>query len=453
MLHENENFRQLRYKLKERRDIRQLGEGVYEAEALDGDGKLPSELIYLLKEARQYYDETRRQQGEETTAMRFGDLKSRYNALQQITNCVIVGHKYIYDNSTSTERPAYEVLREAQLLFERACDDSAQYELDTAEKNMQNNPRYVLQRLEKALQEPFNEIWRRRLGQKLDEVSNIFRLQQRAEAIRDNAIQETDVLQKFQGLLEAYTVFEHTPGLQEQLAQARHIAISVLVSQVTDNLQLTKILMETLELETARKQIQDSKIRVSNWPESEKPQDLRKLNSQLQEMSEKLWSTERAWREYTHYSQTIRERVILPYENHRAAQLFDEIISDTRFQNFPDLRILKIDVQTYRSLGEQLGEAISAYNQSNWLKAIEISDGVLKSGTAGQLANEFIYFRSEAQLELNIQILYEKIFAENYKEARYLLSQILSTQDEGKKAYVVERLNSEIRFLKEKTGF
>jgi hypothetical protein len=386
--------------------------------------------------------------------MRFGDIQSRYNALQQIMNCVIIGQKYIYDYTTNTERPSYEVLQEAQHLFKDACNDSIQYELDIAEKHKQIHPRYALERLEKALREPFfDEIGRRKLEQKHSEISNIARSQQLAETIIDNTNQETDVLNRFQGLLKAYTVFEHTPGLQEQLSHTRHMAISVLVLEITDSLQHIKLLLDVLELETARERIKDSEIRILSWPESKMPDEIEKLSVKLRETQKQLWNTEHAWKEYNHYAQAIRERIILPYENLRATQLFDEVATDTRFQNFVDLRILKLEVQTYRKLVEQLAEATSAYNQSNWLKAIEMCDNVMKSGSVGQLAKEFSRLRDNAQLEQNIQVLYDEIFAENFKKARYLLGFILSIQDEGKKASLTIRLNSEIQFLKEKTGF
>jgi len=102
---------ELRAGLKERRDIKRLGDAVYDAEALDQEGRLPDELTPLLKEAREFYDKTRLQMGEETTQMRFGDIEARAKAVADLQARVVKGDKYILDATTGTERPAAEVLR------------------------------------------------------------------------------------------------------------------------------------------------------------------------------------------------------------------------------------------------------------------------------------------------------------------------------------------------------
>ena len=137
----------LRAGLSDRRDIHRLGEAVYDAEALEGEGKLPAKLASLLKEAREYYDKTRRVMGEETTAMRFGDIAMRADAMTKLQARVAGGVKTIYDQTTNTDRPAFDVLREAQVLLQQASEDTAQYEINIAEKFKAVRPRYVHQRL------------------------------------------------------------------------------------------------------------------------------------------------------------------------------------------------------------------------------------------------------------------------------------------------------------------
>jgi len=443
----------LRSGLKDRRDIRRLRNAIYEAEALDIEGKLPIDLEEILKESRKYYDELRRQHGEETTMMRFGDLKSRHDAVQKIMYCVAVGQKYIYDTTTNTDRPAFEILQDAQRLLKEACENSLQYELGIAEEIKQNHPRSAMQRLEKALQEPFDETSFRILREKLDEIKHIVDAQEKAEKILSDALQEDDYLRRFEGILYAQSVFQNIPGLSEQLNQSRHAAFSLLARQIDNVLVYAEAFIKIFEFDTVRKQILDAEFRLSSWPEQEKPLEINDLDEKLQETKSQVLYTEQSWHEYIRYAKIIREQIINPDKRAVANQLFDRIIQDDHFQSFPDLRILKMEVENYSGLGEQLAIAKSAYAQSDWSKVIEITANATKSGMAGQLANDFYILQNDAQLELNIHMLYDKIFAENYKEARYLLSRILSTQDENKRSVLESRLSSEIQFLREKTGF
>jgi hypothetical protein len=420
----------LRAGLKERKDIRRLGEAVYDAEALDQEGKLPDELADILRKGRAFYDETRLQMGEETTQMRFGDVKASAEAVEKLQARVAKGEKYIFDATTNTEKPSFELLREAQTLLQQASEDTAQYEINIAEKNKTLRPRYVHQRLEKALEQPFYEQDKRKLEEKLAEVSRFIQSQEQAESMQEKALQETDQVNKLALLLQAREIFGSLTGLDEQIIQVRPVAISVMQTAMSDMLRVAESFLHNQEYPDARLATAEAEKQASGWPEAQKPEEIAKLANDAQVMRKQIDTTETAWKEYTKLAKEIRQKVVDQDQRATGLSLFKQVGDDERFKGFPDLRTLTSEIDQYKGVGEQLNDALSARSAGDWSRVFEIADKVLKAGTAGQLAPRFQDLYADAVTELNISRAQALLSSDDIPEANNILSATLTKEKE-----------------------
>ncbi len=442
----------LRAGMKERKDIRRLGEAVYDAEALDQEGKLPDELVDILKEARAFYDQTRLQMGEETTQMRFGDVKASAEAVEKLQARVAKGEKYIFDATTNTEKPSFELLREAQSLLQQASEDTAQYEINIAEKNKNLRPRYVHQRLTKALEQPFYERDRRMLEEKLAEIDRFVQSQEQAEALQEKALQEDNQVQKLTLLFQAREIFPVLTGLSEQITQVRPVAISVIQTSISDMLRLAESRLHSQEYTEARKITADAEKEASSWPEAQKPEEVVQLLDSARALRQQIDATETAWKEYSALAKDIRQKVVEQDQRATALALFKQVSEEERFKGFPDLRALTSEIDQYKGVGEQLNDALSARTGGDWSRVFEISDKVLKAGTAGKLAPRFVELHADAITELNINRAQELLSSDDIFEANSILSATLNKEKERsqeREANLRSRLAVELERIKQ----
>lgn len=442
-----QKLNELRAGLKERRDIKRLGDAVYDVEALDQEGRLPDELAALLKEARDTYDKTRLQMGEETTQMRFGDIEARAKAVADLQARVVKGDKYILDATTSSERPATEVLREAQALFEQASEDTAQYELSLAEKNKTLRPAYVRHRLQEALKKPFFEQHKRKLEEKLSEVERFLQAEERAAQLQEKALQAASQIEKLALLLQAQGVFPNLTGLGEQVAQVRPVALSLLQAEIDDNLRLAESLLTSEEFNEARQAVGEAEKEANTWPESQKPEEIQNLLHRAASLRARIDDIESAWKEYQKLSSRIRQQVSDPDQRGAGLSLFKQVSEDPRFKSFRDLRMLTSDVDQYKGAQEQLADAQTARANGDWSRVFEISDHAIKSGQAGALAGRFRELYEDAVTELNVARAQELLQSDDIPEANNILSATLNKErerDPKRETNLRERLKGDL---------
>jgi serine/threonine protein kinase len=425
-----DEFSELLSGLRERNDIQRLGVAVDSAETLFREDKLPDNLIKLMEDARLKYDNTRSEMGETTTAMRFGDIEARAKAVEVLQAHVIKGEKYIFDATTNTERPSYEILQEAQKLLQEASQDTAQYEINLAEKNKQLYPRRAQQRLKKALEKPFYDQERKKLEEKLTEVEGYIQKQEQAEALQQRADQEDDLLKRFGLLLQAYNIFPAITGLQEQLEPARPVAIGQVASNINDSLRTANLHIDNQEYEQARDALREAEKQANAWPEPEKPEDIHNLLEQAKSLRATVDQIENAWKEYETLALGIRQKVLDQNERAEGLRKFKEVSEDLRFAAFADLRALTSEIDQYKGVGEQLADANSARAANDWSRVLEIADKVLKAGSAGKLSPQFEGLYQEAQTELNITRVQELIRDDDIPEANHLLTVMLARAKE-----------------------
>lgn len=419
----------LRSGLKERKDIRILGNAVYEAEALDGEGKLKGELSSLLAEARTEYDKTRRLQGAETTQMRFGDLEARSDAVAKIRDRVATGEKLIYDATTNTERAAFELLQEAVKLLENASADAAQYELDLAEKQKATHPRYAKQRLELALEQPFSEDYKRLLQQKLVEVESLVKVQEKSENLQEQAKNEADPVKGYSLVLQAKLTFAYTPGIAEQVAQKRQTALNSLVVRLESLRRDAEIdlgsALKSGQFHETRTILKQGEEAAAEWPEETKPAEINALLEIIIGVREKVVELEKNWNEYNELANAIREQVLDSNRRSGALDLFHKLNENQRFKIFPDLAILTSEIDNYTDVGEKLVAAEAARAEGDFARVFDLADKAIKSQKAGRLAGQFSSLYDQASIELSINRARALLDEDDVPEANNILSAVL----------------------------
>ncbi len=434
----------LRARLRERRDIGVLRDAVYEAEALQAEDRLPPDLQELLKEAREFFEQERQRHGEETTQMRFGDLQARQKAIAWLEEQLAKGVKTVWYAVTNTERPTYEMLAEARQLLKEASADTAQYELSLAEKYKRTRPQYALKRLERALEQPFQDDDRRKLEEARAEIERWVQAEQRAEELREQAYRETDPMQRFALLLQAQNTFSELPGLLSQIEQARLLAEETLQSQVEHYFQQVRSCIESEDFARARQVLFEAGIMLARWPEEIKPPFLLQQQEKAEALREELKEKERAFEEYQRLSQEIRQ-AIREGRKKAALELFQRVSENASLREFYDFRKLLGELDQFKTIEEKRTEARQAKEQKDWARVRQIAQSVVDAGGSENEIAEFKKLLEEATLEIEIEHIRFLIAQDEYREANALWTSLKSqTQSAEKEKFLRERLSEEI---------
>jgi serine/threonine protein kinase len=421
----------LRAGLRERRDIVRLGNSVHAAEALKVEDKLPENLVQMLGEARLFFEETRKKDGNLTTAIRFADIGGKAKAVEELLELFnIQGKQEIYDATHNKMRPTFDVLKEAQHYWKLASEEIAQYEITLADENKRLLPHYAKKRLLEALSLSLDKTEKKILEKKLDEIEVDIQNQQKAIDLQQIAHQEVDHVDRLGILLQAYNLFPAVTGLKEQLEQARPVALRSVGSNINHFLQAANQLIDSQNYGQARDALREAEKQADAWPEPEKPEEIHDLLEQVKSLRATVDQIENAWKEYQTLALGIRQKVLDQNERAEGLRKFKEVSDDPRFAAFADLRALTSEIDQYKGVGEQLSDANSARAANDWSRVLEIADKVLKAGSSGKLASQFEGLYQEAQTELNIARVQELIRDDDIPEANHLLTVMLARAKE-----------------------
>ena len=310
--------------LQERKNISVLGDAVYKAEAWQAEGRLPDKLAELLTRARDYYDKWRTAHGQETTMMRFGDLKGRKDAVESIRKRVLADEKMIFDITSNRFRPAVEVLNEAQRLLEEISETTAQYEIDRVRLALPAFPLWARERLNKALEQPFHEHHARLLENLRLEVDQWAEKKTQADGLLKQANQASDPLDKLGYVLRAQKAFPYLEGLESAedepaplVTQTQQTAGDWLASRMAARRNLARLHLESGEYDQARKELMAGEEDLARWPLPEKPVALQALVAEYQALRQEVDTRETYHKEYRRLADEIRNKVNDP--NQRAA--------------------------------------------------------------------------------------------------------------------------------------
>lgn len=443
----------LRIGLKEKRDIKKLGEAVYLAEVWDAEDKLGDELAALLKEARQYYDDLRTQMGQETTMARFGDLEARRKAWEKARERLSQGFKYTFDTVLKKEIETTEYIDIADRLLEERSAETAQYEIEIISRSLPAHPQVALQRLDTALQKPFHPHHLQILEEKQQEVKALAESQKQAKALLDEARASDDPVTILSLVQQAYDVFQHAPGLATRRAQARQTALGTLVTQIeTHHRQAdTWLRMDTANsYEQARAEIAQAGEIAARWPEEEKPPRLVGLLEEGEKWAEKIAARQVLRAEFEKRVKEVREQIADPARRERGKQQFEKLRNDPRFADFPEFEELTFEVASGGELSEQLAAAQAARMRGEWPLVYRLAADMQSGGKAGQFEADVNALYAEAALELDIVRAQQYLRNNDVLEANTILSRIIEKPAAGtSREELQERLKKETAEIRE----
>jgi hypothetical protein len=439
--------------LKEKRDIKRLGEAVYLAEAWDEEGKLSEELVSLLKEARHYYDDLRTQMGQEATMARHGDLESVKAAWEKARERLAQGYLYMYHSVMNKDVPTVEYVEEINRLFEERSAEAVQYETEIITRSLPAHPGVAKQRLISALEKPFHEHHRRVLEEKLQEVEALIYEQREAETLLEQAGTSDDPLEILGMVLQAYEVFPYISGMSARLAQARQTALDPLVAQMDAHYRKAGVLLKTdthEAYEQVRAEIANSAQVAARWPEAERPPKLVDLLEAGEGWAEKTNARQALRNEFERRIKAIRQQVSDPSRREAGRQLYRELREDEDFAGFTELRTLIYEIAQLSENSERLAEAQAAKTKGDWQHVYKLTEKMKTEGKAGQLAPEVDVLFAEAVLELDIVRAQQRLQNKDVIEANSILSYIIKkAPTKARREELNERLKPDLEHIQQ----
>jgi hypothetical protein len=432
-----DDIARLRGGLRDRKNLKHLGEAVYEAEALDAEEKLTPELSKLLPEARQAYDAMRVAHGEETTMMRFGDLASRWQARNRIANLVASGTTYIYDAARNTEINAFDLLQQADKLLERFSQDTAQYEIDVVNQLLPAHPLGAQKRLEATLSQPFIDFGRQPLEKKLIEITGLVENQKKAQEYLADAAKQKDEIHALALTLLARSTFPYQPGMDAEVSQAQLRALSVLKQRMGDAYRKARSLTQMKDTEGAQTLLSGTLELAATWPVEEKPKDLTELIEEGQRIQE-----------FNEVTLSIRKLVADPHQRGTALERFEQLRKDSRFVDWPEMRLFISEMDGYRDIDIQLGDAEDARAHGDWQRIYELTIKIKKSQKVGELSSQVDKLFAEANEELMIQKAIQCLKENDFWSANGIISTVIASKtDLSKREQLEERLSNERKLI------
>jgi uncharacterized protein (DUF2384 family) len=431
---------ELRSALRDLKNIKRLGAAVYEAEALDSEGRLTEELQNLLREARKNYDNLRLAHGEETTMMRLGDLASRKQARDKIAERVAQGEDYVYDATSNTMKPAFDLLREADKLLEEKSAETAQYELDVINRLLPSHPAGARSRLEAALSQPFHEEHRRQIEAKLTEINELLERQEKAEAYLAQADEEGGAdgsVRAYAKTLQARDMFPYLLGIETRLAQARKAAEEYIVGKMESDFLIAQPMLIGDDADKAVSIIEKALHAADDWPHTELPERITALIAKGKILLE-----------FATRASAIRKEAQDPNRVGMALKKLEEMRKDERFASLPGMRDLLSEMDQYRDAGDQLREAREARMAGDWRRVFDLTTKLRESGSAGNLAQQASELHAEAEREILIEDARALLDNMEIKKANAIITQVIAAEkDLERRARLQERLKAELEIV------
>jgi len=439
----------LRAGLKERKDIRIIGEAIYQVEARYKLGELiDDDLIDELSRARKYFDELRAEMGKETTMARFGNLEAKKEAWEKARQRLDQGFLYTYHSVIGKDVPTVEYVEETNRLFEEKSAETAQYELDVAKNSLPNHPEVAYDRLKKALEKPFLPQHFGELEEQFQVVEGLLNDKRKAEELIAEANGCDNPLQILNLVRTASEIFPYVSGIELRITQARQTAIDTLAAQMDAHFRRVDALLKMdseQAFEEARDEVAKADKIANQFSEVEKPEKLQNLLVVGADWVKKINERQGLRSEFEKRVETIRQHMADPNRRVVGKQLFQDLRQDDRFADFSELRTLISEMDQYTDLSEQLAGARTAKERGNWERVYELAEKIKMGGKAGQFSAEVDNLFSQAGIELDIIRAQQFLRDRNIIEARMLINRIIrSAQTQTHKDVLKKRLSEEI---------
>ena len=442
------DLNRLARELGERFDLQLLGRAVRDAEVRQDEGRLPSHLVERLREARQYWDDSRRQQNEMTTLARFGDLKARRQAVQRIAEEITrYGRQMVLDSGRNEYIPVGQALADAQQYYREKSEDLANYELNLVRGMLPAHPETALRHLEALLKtrppeegEKGEQYVRdfepdtvdRLLRPELTKVGEMVARLRLAEAEAAKADAATDEVTVLRFLLGAYNFYPGMDGLQMRLELARNSAARRLATKMQSAHNAARAALEAEKFDEALVDLQAADETVAAWPESELPANLVQLKATSDTLRRDVEARRQLRADFDRLNNQIRANVLDPDKRTQGMEMYQEVIGDARFAPLQaDLIELRVFVNQHKGTGEQLAEMMRFAREENWVEVQRLAKVIQESGKAGERAEEVDRLLLEATRELELAAALNDLAARRVPEARDRLNALWRRTPKG----------------------
>jgi|CXWK01.1.fsa_nt_gi hypothetical protein len=446
--------------LGERFDMQLLGRAVRDAEVRQDEGRLPPHLVERLKEARQHWDDSRRQQGEMTTFARFGDLKARRQAVRRISDEMTkLGRTRVFDSGRQEYMSAGEALNEAQKYYLQKSEELANYELNIVKGMLPGHPEAAQAHLEGLLKKrppeegEADEQYVRDfapetvsslLEPKLTEVREMVAQLKLAEVEAAKVDVATDELTALRLLLGAYRFYPGMLGLETRLEQARYSAARRLGTQMESFHNIARPALDAEQFDEALAALKSADETPNAWPESDLPPNLVQLKSISETLRKDLEARRRLRADFDRLAAQIRANVLDPNERVQGMEMYQQVNGDPRFGPLQaDLTELRTFVNQHKGTGEQLAEIMRLAREENWEEVQRLAKTIQESGKAGERADEVERLLQQATRELEIAAALRDLVARRVPQAHDRLSALRRRTPKGPALEELEAIQAE----------
>lgn len=460
----DERLSSLRRGLRETRDLKVLQQAVRDAETLEDAGRLPSDLVDLLKSARQVFDEKRLLQGEMTTFARFGDLAARKKAVQDIIRQMVdEGAMTIWDSARGESVPIGRALEEAQRFYEQESEKVARYELNIVAARLPGYPDAALKHLREVMErrepepgetgvqyvrhfEP-NTVTRL-LVPREGELEKMVDALQRAQARVDQAERAEDRLAALRLLLEAESVYPGMIDLKARLELVRTEAMRRLTHQMDALHNRARQALADEQFGEAEKAVQEADEISVRWPEKVLPAELAAAKGEGEELRADIKARRELRADFDRLAGRVRTELLDPAKRAEALELYNLLITEARYAPLKaDLEQLRIFVNANQDTGEQLAELRRYIEAEMWVEARSLAERVLKSGKAGDSGKEVQELSDLAGRELEIKAALDDLDNQDVLKARDRLRIVFKAAGAEDRKELNERLQATINTI------
>ena len=221
------NLNQLKRQLKERDDFNLLVRSIKAARKLEDGEKLPADLKILLDAAEQRLEEKRRKDGQITTRMHLDDLTELKKVVAELTES-IQSEVQFWDDVRAQGIPRSQALAEAIARYDEASGTIYQHLVTKYEPWKIDSPTRAVKELIEHLKKPFTPQHLSRLEELLRQCRDSAEKKSKADAkeTEARALQETSPVKALRLWYEAIFLWPHDQIRPASVKNARQLALS-----------------------------------------------------------------------------------------------------------------------------------------------------------------------------------------------------------------------------------
>ena len=411
------NLNQLKRRLKEKEDFNILERGIKEARKLEDGEKLPVDLKILLDAAEQRREEKRRKDGQITTRMHLDDLTELKKVVAELTE-KIQSETLFWDPAKGQYKPTSDALAEAVARCDEASGTIYQRLVTKYEPWKIDSPTLAVNELIEHLKEPFTPQHQSRLEELLRQC------RYNAEKSREAAAKETEAralqdASPVKALRLWYAAIVAWPHDQSRVASVEDARRSALSTCKLDSLKLLRHAENDANSAEDRSQALDLVTQsVADWPRDPRDEQPEHTPVELSALGERaasirdeirrLHALDQEWRRFETAVRALMTAGAFTDAREKMLGGADKFGTRDEYQNVNrDVAAglgLAHEVAFYAALVEQDPDLVLLW-------ALRVLP------TAGALRNEVEGLQAQAELEMAMRDIRQKVALFDYEAA------------------------------------